>query len=192
MTRIDYYKISEAVSHYIARGYKYIEVPWLVSNSADMATKPDCFSSLECSWTKPKYHYTGNLVASGEQSFIQMMIDRQLPPDKYVCVTPCFRDEQPVTDLNRSYFMKVELIDTRPANHSIENMVSDALAFYNRFLIAMPISTNEGFDIVSDEKEIELGSYGIRSYGNHQWIYGSGCAEPRLSQAIELERVSFI
>lgn len=31
-------------------------------------------------------------------------------------------------------------------------------------------------------KNHELGSYGIRKYENlFQWIYGTGCAEPRLS-----------
>jgi hypothetical protein len=31
-------------------------------------------------------------------------------------------------------------------------------------------------------KGYELGSYGIRKYKNlFQWVYGTGCAEPRLS-----------
>lgn len=31
---------------------------------------------------------------------------------------------------------------------------------------------------------IEVGSYGIRQYKNLFWVYGTGLAEPRFSQAI--------
>jgi len=45
----------------------------------------------------------------------------------------------------------------------------------------------EGFttaiDIVTVNSNIELGSYGIGSYENYKWVYGTGLAEPRLSQA---------
>lgn len=33
---------------------------------------------------------------------------------------------------------------------------------------------------------LELGSYGIGSYKDYKWVYGTGLAEPRLSQAKNL------
>jgi hypothetical protein len=43
---------------------------------------------------------------------------------------------------------------------------------------------NGSFDLIC--KGIELGSYGIRKYNNHKWIYATGVAEPRLSQVCKL------
>jgi hypothetical protein len=71
-------------------------------------------------------------------------------------------------------------------------MSQDALFFYRSIYEARDaaiIPTAQGLDI--ELGGIELGSYGYRSYGRLHWIYGTGFAEPRFSQAVRKCRKSF-
>ena len=119
--------------------------------------------------------FAGSLVASGEQSFIE--IRKSLKPGGYLCVTPCFRDELQPDELHLMYFMKVELIWVAPEsiNHSLSDMIAGALAFYSYYLHCDIIKTDIGYDIASNG--IELGSYGYREFDDFLWVYGTGCAE---------------
>jgi elongation factor P--beta-lysine ligase len=175
---INWERISKAVSFYTQRNYQYIEVPWLVSRSSADVTRPVNAERFEVP--------TGNLVASGEQSFIEIM-DELCPNRKYQCVTPCFRDEE-YDEMHHPYFVKNELIvvlwKTDDEQIVLKNMINDAYDFfrqvsYSRVVMA---KTDIGTDI--EMAGVEVGSYGIRSNGKHRWVYGTGCAEPRLSQAV--------
>ena len=88
--------------------------------------------------------------------------------------------------------MKNELIITDTVDDSNLNKIVDtALEFYSKYLPKNDltvVSDIHGFDIMY--KEIELGSYGIRDCDFLEWIYGTGCAEPRLSKLIELYGLS--
>jgi hypothetical protein len=95
--------------------------------------------------------------------------------------------------LHRRYFMKAELINAQDVDdgHLID-MVHDACSFFERFVSVRVIRTAIGYDIVEKGTRFELGSYGIRErYPADQgrpalkWIYGTACAEPRLSTTIE-------
>ena len=184
---IDYAKIAVAIEYYKNLGYQYIEVPWVVSEEAILTTIPPGIRPL---WETSR----GHLVGSGEQSFLQMAMDKKLSPGKYVCVTPCFRDEFP-DDLHKNWFLKVELIRTDSTNLTdVGPMVMDALLFFRKYdnyastevcdASADPISAyHSSIDIISSNG-IELGSYGIREHNGFRWIYGTGCAEPRLTYAI--------
>lgn len=177
---IDYRKIADAVDYYTNLGYKYIEVPWIVSRDSMKITAPD----------NSQYRYfstfMGDLVASGEQSFLEI---RNTLNGKYCCVTPCFRNENPVTDLTRNWFMKVELINANPKedeDSAIMSIIDDAYSFFERYGKVKVVRTFNEFDI--EMNNIEIGSYEAREIRNFHWIYGTGCAEPRLSQAINRER----
>jgi hypothetical protein len=193
---MDYRHISQAVEFYRKRGYVYVEdAPWHVGRDAYYATKPsgavdvvlEAFrgdSPNELPFDRPY------MTASGEQSFIQMMLDGQ-SIKRAVCVTPCFRWEPRVDMLHRRYFMKAELINANDvdAGH-LMHMVHEACAFFEQFFPQVRVvDTGVGFDIVEKESRMELGSYGIRDMavaGNRlRWIYGTGCAEPRLSTVAE-------
>jgi len=172
---IDYRKIVDAIHNYQWLGYEYLEVPWFISRQAMQVTAPPdrrfCTS------------FIGDLVASGEQSFIQMWMDGKLKPGKWQCATPCFRDEPNVDETHLNYFFKVELIEISPADveKSIDRMIDDALKFFNSYLDNwMVVDTSIGKDIVS-ACGVELGSYGYREHGDFKWVYGTGVAEPRLS-----------
>jgi len=186
---IDYEKIAAAVYHYETKGYKEIEVPWIISLDSMLITRPKgarLFST-----------FAGELVASGEQSFLE--IRNQLKPGKYQCVTPCFRDEQTKDDLHHQYFIKNELIwvlDIPQLDIAMEKLnivIKDALQFFKGCwasrtepkLVHNPLDNtiaNQDIEI----NGIEVGSYGYRSYEGFHWIYGTGCAEPRLTQVLEL------
>ncbi|MBI2102707.1 hypothetical protein HYT55_02620 [Candidatus Woesearchaeota archaeon] len=174
-----------AETFYVSKGYKKIEVPWTVDQDVLDITLPlgrigaDLFGKL--------------LVGSAEQSFLQLIKEKKLSPGKYVATTPCFRDD-PVDDLHQKYFMKTELIDfsveEREVAERLEQVMRDALEFFNFFLPIRKKQTDMGYDIVDDKREIELGSYGVRSHAfseGHRvtWIYGTGIALPRLTDVTE-------
>jgi hypothetical protein len=144
------------------------------------------------------------LVGSAEQSFIQMMLDGDLKPGCYMAVTPCWRDDE-LDELHQRYFMKVELIDYMPYDSFLASPYMACMAehFFNKIMgIEAKYAwiqdgqrteefpndlIGEQCDIVHDG--IELGSYGIRGFEfdgrKHIWVYGTGCAEPRLSYVLE-------
>ncbi len=173
---IDYRKIADAVDYYVEQGYKYIEVPWIAKKETVDITRPD--------WCREFDTFLGCLVSSGEQSFLEIR-DKLEDNKKYVCVTPCFRDESVINQLTQNWFLKAELIIVNPTSIDMKltGMKLIARNFFEKYSHNSYVEiTNEGFDILING--IEVGSYGYREYKDFGWIYGTGCAEPRLSQAL--------
>lgn len=184
---MNYEHISWAVDFYSGRGYVYEpDAPWTVGMDAYYSTKPkdakDVYITTRLGETVLERQYP---VASGEQSFLQMMLDGQ-PIKRAICVTPCHRVEPKLDTLHRPYFMKAELINAQDVDMGhLVHMVHDACAFFERFFPVRVVSTGAySFDVVEKSTRMELGSYGIRTYAHLKWIYGTACAEPRLSTAI--------
>ena len=185
---ISWGNVAKALTYYQGLGYKYLEVPWVVSDEAIGVTLPPGGRA-----TTTQH---GPLVGSAEQSFIQLALDGKLAPGRYVAATPCFRDE-PEDHLHKRSFFKVELIqlyaepllgDT--SGERVRDMVRHALGFYDT-LIKVPSGslqptymqpTSEGWDIMC--KGVELGSYGYRSYWGFHWVYGTGYADPRFTYVV--------
>lgn len=183
---INYQIIADSIKHY-AEKYNSIEVPWTVSKQTSEMTKPTWCQDYELK------HNNKVLVASGEQSFLYLMIKGYLLPGKYQAVTPCFRDDSFDT-MHRKYFIKNELIITDVVNmESLKSIVQDALNFFSKYLPKENFfiwdTSMDSFDIVYGigENRYELGSYGIRKHDNLEWIYGTGCAEPRLTTVIQMQ-----
>ena len=179
---IDYQKINNSIIFYEANGFTRIETPWLVSEYVDNLTKPENKESYTV------LHNNKNLVASGEQSFLYLYLKGFLPKGKFQTVTPCFRREK--FDFTHSkYFIKNELIQTDIVNENeLLNNVEVALTFFKMYLKnSRIVKTEQGFDIMSND--IELGSYGIRSNPVLDWIYATGCAEPRLTRAMKWDTI---
>lgn len=189
---INFQLLQDSVTYYENLDYTRIETPWVVSKAAESVTKPDEGTSLII--TPYKFDLTeykeisrdswGCLVASGEQSYLELYLNGNLPKGKFQTITPCFRDE--IVDYTHSkWFMKNELIITDKVDDKELNiMVDEALAFFKQYIPdAYVMSDIHGYDIIGGG--IELGSYGIRECEFVKWIYGTGCAEPRLSKAIK-------
>lgn len=177
---IDYKLINDSIIYYEGKGYQRIESPWTVSEKVDNITKPSDRISFQLR------HNNKCLVASGEQSFLYLYLKNFLPKGQYQTVTPCFRLEA-FDFLHTKYFMKNELIKTDVVTQvALVEVVEKCLAFYQPMfgndLDVVP--TDIGFDI--EIKGNELGSYGIRSCEFLDWIYATGCAEPRTSSLIKL------
>jgi hypothetical protein len=182
---IDYGIIEKSILYYEKTGYTRIEAPWTVSEYVDNITKPKDRQSLQLK------HNNKCLVASGEQSFLYLYLKNFIPKGVYQVVTPCFRFES-FDYLHSKYFIKNELINTKEVSEkTLEHMIDSALHFYSSFLgdHVRDIKTEIGYDIVyscdKNDNVIELGSYGIRSCEFLDWVYGTGCAEPRLSNTIQ-------
>lgn len=182
---IDYKILFESVKHYENLGFTRIETPWMVPECIDDLTKP-----------KDKRHFKLEhnkkcLVASGEQSFLYLYMKGFLPKGKFQTITPCFRDEY-VDEIHGKYFMKNELIITDDiSGNSLHKIVTNAGDFFKQYIDSkylFYIETDDGLDIVyhKGDIKIELGSYGIRKCNFLTWIYGTGCAEPRLSNLINM------
>ncbi len=177
---IDYKLLNDSILYYEDRGYQRIESPWTVSENVDNITKPSDRISFQLK------HNNKCLVASGEQSFLYLYLKNFLPKGQYQTITPCFRFEA-FDFLHTKYFMKNELIKTDVVTQAaLVEIIEKCVAFYqplfNRDLDI--VKTDIGFDIEIDGKE--LGSYGIRSCEFLDWIYATGCAEPRTSSLIKL------
>lgn len=179
---INYDNIHKSIEFYEKRRYIRVESPWTVTESISSLTRPvgsKDFTILE----KNKV-----LVASGEQSFLYLYVKGFLPKGRFQTVTPCFRDE--VFDTTHSkYFIKNELIVTDEVHIGVlMEMVIQSKVFFksilgNKFKVEDIRTGDNSFDIVVkiNNKEYELGSYGIRHCEFLSWVYGTGCAEPRLS-----------
>lgn len=178
-TEINWGRIGRAVEFYKALGYTYVELPWTASENYMQATigRVHMLNSD-----------LGFLVGSAEQAFIERDGKRNLPKGKYVACTPCFRDDVK-DDTHNKTFMKVEIYQNDVVSPS---EMTRTLANVRKFLVqegAKPeIVVRETIDEVELEVNgIEVGSYGMREYGNIKWIYATGLAEPRLSKALEIE-----
>lgn len=186
-TLIDYNKISAAVTYYTYHGYEYIDVPWLISpHVASITAPPRCYRYLVNGYNTPET--AQELPASGEQSLLE--IRSTLKNDhKYVCVTPCFRDELQYDDKTREWFIKVELmwVKSNPDTFDLPMLIVDALEFFRKYDKSVYyVKTEIGWDININGHEV--GSYGIREYKGFKWIYGTGVAEPRLTYALQNKR----
>jgi hypothetical protein len=172
---INFENLQKSIEFYESKGFTRIESPWTVSRYVDEITKPKDVLSFQLN------HNGKCLVASGEQSFLYLYLKNFLPKGQFQTVTPCFRFES-FDHLHTKYFMKNELIRTDKVDEeALQWIIKDCLEFYQQFFKKKieVAQTKIGYDLEIGGDE--LGSYGIRSCDFLDWIYATGCAEPRLS-----------
>jgi len=182
---IDYKIVVEAISFYEKHGYKYIDVPWSVSKEAMLITCPKLFTEKDVLECNPSM-----FVTSGEQSFLEMILDDKLHEGKYCCAVPCFPSS--VNSKDGLYFLdyfKVELISYYElGQHSfdlrrlffVEEMANLCRSFMQNYRneniqlvknIDNELYHNSGTEYSCDleisEKNFKLGSYSLK-YSNQQ------------------------
>lgn len=182
---IDYSKIAAGIEFYTKHGFKFVDAPWIASQTATDITRPEGATNYPFE--------KGFLVASGEQSFFQLILDGKLEPGCYSCVTPCFRDDK-LDRYHQRWFLKLELIDTQDVTTGRPlELAYLAKEFFNVYLdntavvptqpLDKTLVPETGYDVISNG--IELGSYGLRQHPLiGSWVYATGCAEPRLSTVV--------
>jgi hypothetical protein len=165
-------------------GFRFIDVPWLVSERAIRSTfQGSIHEALPGQFA----------VGSAEQSFAQLLLDGVLDPTvSYIAISPCFRDEPVLDELHQKHFMKAELI--QPFNGNMKQnrqpyfLAREAAHWFNTLAneytyrcshVIDIVQTEEGYDVTADG--IEVGSYGIRHFEGFSWVYGTALAEPRFS-----------
>ncbi len=195
---IDYRLLSEAVDFYKGLGYQYIEVPWIVKSVIASLTLKD----RSRAYIVDSHTTIGELVGSAEQGFIDQFIKGVIPSGKkVVSVSPCFRKEPECDEYHFNQFIKVELgmgffissfMDEVQLHTTIDNSIRTFINHANAFFdsktdkLVECVEVNGDFDLMIDD--IELGSYGYRVFQRQDaiiWIYGTGLALPRFSQAID-------
>lgn len=169
--------------HYTRLGFQDLPQPWVASHRAIHATLPTGAASTTLNDGQI-------LVGSAEQAFIDCMLAGRMRPGRWQATTPCFRREPVFDALHHPYFMKLELIDYMPesAEAALESMVRQVSCALDNLLpiggVAIQTEKTEiGWDLTLRGQEI--GSYGIREHAGHQWVYGTGIAEPRFTTLLE-------
>lgn len=206
-TEQHYKHLIDAIRYYERAGFKWLDVPWAVSRDAILLTRPPNITAEPMSY---RVNYGAHFlidagrdlypVASAEQSFLQMQMDAiatgQRMTGSYVTMTPCFRNEPVIDEFHQPYFMKVELISwDKTTEEDLSKMVAGARLLFENHLWVDVVNNTEpdpigikAYDIITHYSGIELGSYGIRNSERvGKWLYGTGLAEPRFSQALEKE-----
>lgn len=184
---INYQILNESIDYYSSMGFKRIESPWMVDKGVSDITKPVEFPDFTVK------EEGKCLVASGEQSFLDLYNKGLLPKGRFQTITPCFRKDK-VDEWHLESFIKNELIitDFSVNQKELEKTINIAADFFLKYIpegFIRVVATKEGFDInyfnAKERLNIELGSYGIRECSFLKWIYATGCAEPRLSRVIQ-------
>ncbi len=188
---LDWERISRAYAFYSKKGYKYMEVPWVVPRPVVEATMP--------LGARPIATDVGEavLIGSAEQGFLARLQEpyrRFENGSLYFSVSPCFRGE---SNLRRGEtqltFMKVELFAAEAvgggswARSEYAEMSTLLLHDAQQFMMSEGAyvttqETPEGVDLYC--AGLEVGSYGTRTWQQFRWAYGTGLAEPRFSTAL--------
>lgn len=187
MPKIDYNLLGKALCAYEQRGYRYVEVPWIVPKSLIRTTLPAPTPFIEAvlhqddddDMSHTSYSSLGGLVGSAEQALVGMELD----PGLYCAITPCFRHEQATGFFYQTGFMKLELFANGPSD-DYDMLMKDARDIMGRHTdhFVEVVETDDGHDLHLGG--IEIGSYGNRYYeGLGPWAYGTGLALPRFSVA---------
>ncbi|MGE5298598.1 MAG: hypothetical protein ACM3KF_01005 [Acidobacteriota bacterium] len=177
---IDARLLADAQDYYASYGYVDTPTPWLVGEAAYRATLPPDHEGLE--WQSPVGGYH---VGSAEQGFMQLMADDMPIPERAQSTSPCYRGEPVYDELHWPYFYKLELYNADVSDASLAEMITCARGLFTQLGIPTRIiQTGErAYDIETATTHIELGSYGVRTFQGHEWLYGTGLALPRAMQA---------
>jgi len=180
ITREMWRNLSTMADYYEECGYRDLPQPWVASSQAINVTLP-------AGGTSTTLNDGQILVGSAEQCFIEALLSGDLQPGRWQAITPCFRNEPVFDELHKPYFMKLELIHYMPrdAQASLVAMLDHAYGGFSRLLKHdRPSNIMEQTEINCCDltlRGVEIGSYGIREHAGHQWVYGTGIAEPRFT-----------
>ena len=135
---INYKYIDSSIEHYASEGFIRIESPWTVNPEVAQITN---FRGNEDPILKGRNKC---LVASGEQSFLYLMVKGFLPKGSYQTVTPCFRFNDNFTPDHSKYFIKNELIITESKDiNDFFKVINSAFVFFTNS--GLNIRVNRGF-----------------------------------------------
>lgn len=183
---INYDVLHKALKYFSKHGFTQIEVPWRVSKEAINVT----FNSNESFKSDDKF-----LVGSAEQGFLELQLQGKLTSSgQYMSVSPCFRNEV-VDYYHQQEFIKLELIyfsnfEINKDDVQFVTFRQFVVSFITKKLNVKPsdiiiMQTNDKSSLHSEDiliNGLEYGSYGVRTFKDFYYIYGTGIALPRFSK----------
>ena len=174
--------LGNAALLYEARGWKWLDAEWAVKDDACRMTLPSGMEATKVTWQNAD---TMSLVGSAEQSFIDLMLRNSICSGKWQAITPCFRNESYTEPARRNVFIKLELFLCDMQSEKLQGVISDAAEVMYVITGIMPnrVINEDGYDL--EINGIEVGSYGCRKVNGRPYIFGTGCAEPRMTFASE-------
>lgn len=184
-------RLGRCLEFWQQQGFSFVELPWLAPARYTDATKPPIVTSPDLATPY------GNLLASGEQAFLMLQEEGRLGPGShFIGWTPCFRDELQFDATHHFYFLKAELFVRIGASSQYQEeqqrMVQAALSWLaQEAILANKSLTLELEQLSTTQVDIlgnglEVGSYGLREFAGQLYVYGTACAEPRFSQALQV------
>lgn len=169
--------LAEAQRFYERRGYRNVDVPWIVDPRVDDELRPKDRNPLVIP-------HSGHLPGSGEEGLVQLALDGWLRAGKYQTITPCWRLEPKFDETHLPYFLKLELI--KIGDNDYRELCDAAQEFMSLDVKVRSVASADGVGRdLEDLRGMELGSYGFRAAAGVVWSYGTGLAEPRYSMAQE-------
>lgn len=177
--------LDECVNHFSSDlSYRYVQLPWMVGEEAYLHTSPD---NARKGRKKCRVGGTNQyLVASGEQSFLQLEHQGLLPntSDSFIGWTPCFRHENIYDETHHFYFMKAELF---VRGEHLDQVCGDAYRFLSTYVPCIMVENGDTIDINGLTSSTELGSYGVRKdIDGNLYTFGTALALPRLGRERDL------
>jgi hypothetical protein len=161
-------RMARCMAFWQAQGYAAVSLPWIAHPDYTEATCPP--------GGRPQPTLgLGRLVASGEQSFLQMAHRKQLPDaPAYVGWSPCVRHEPVYDETHHLYFMKVELfapvVDWQAVDVVNEMLHGSQLWMEEELRVAGLASSHLTLrEVAQDQWDLEIaglevGSYGLREH----------------------------
>lgn len=180
-------RLGQVMALWQSAGAKLVSLPWTASQEAVAATRP---SERDPTTDIPTPF--GFLLASGEQAFVEMA--STLPLNQiHIGWTPCFRHEPEFDATHHYYFLKSEVfVRCTPSQASLEVERVRTIAMMSfQSLLRLHNQTAHlefrqtglnAFDIECNA--IEVGSYGVRTYKEQTYVFGTALAEPRWSETL--------
>lgn len=185
---VNYKRLLESIDYYNDKGYKRINLPWIVDEKYIKLTYKDDNKFI--------IKDERALLGSAEQAFLKEVFENNLE-GRFQCLTPCFRNDKE-DNLHFEYFMKNELFiynekyNFKAYELILEEMIINAYNFFEKqsYLQTLKIvETSESllnYDILLND--IEIGSYLIREIEFEgrkiMYVCGTGLAEPRFETAM--------
>lgn len=182
--------IDKSICYWQKQGYVFVDLPWVIEERYTRATCPPGGKEVVTPY--------GNLVASGEQSFLKLYTEKSLPlAPGYVGWTPCFRDEPFFDQLHQFYFLKAEvfvpLTDKAAGPQALDELVARQTELFRALCVEVspPNAAIERQRINREQLDlclggIEIGSYGFRCFKELWYLYGTALALPRFTIALGL------
>ena len=184
---IDYNILADSVDFYSNRGYKYIELPWIIEKDYIEFTYKESNKFI--------LQDNRSLLGSAEQSFIKLYKENRLR-GSFQSITPCFRNDN-IDEIHQESFMKNEIfVNDYISSDRLLELINECLEFYKKHTniesIIEAVKTKDEFSLESYDiniNGIEVGSYGIRTVEDISWIYGTGLALPRFTHTQQRNKI---